>query len=114
MNDQSKIRAFMLEFQFHSTSHLHLKDFQLLWSNYMSLHKLRTPYAFPTVHYLELDEILTQKIIILDAETSSLPTRKLQLVNAYGTRNILKEDIRLHFNCESYFSVHVFYTCKPV
>ena len=53
---------------------------------------------------------------MLDAETSNLPTRKLQQVNAYmyGTRNNFKKDIRLHFNCEIYFSVHVFYTCKLV
>ena len=57
-----------------------------------------------------------QKIVILDAETSNLPTRKLQPVNAYmyGPRNTLKKDIRLHFNCEIYFLVRVFYTCKLV
>ena len=43
--------------------------------------------------------------MILDAETSNLPTRNLQQVNAYmyGTRNNFKKDIRLHFNCEIYF-----------
>ena len=63
-----------------------------------------------TVHKPELGEILTQKIIILDAETSNLPTRKLQPVNVYmhGPRNSFKKDIRLHFNCEIYFLVHVF------
>ena len=51
-----------------------------------------------------------------DAETSNLPTRKLQPVNAYmyGPRNNFKKDIRLHFNCEIYILVHVFYTCKHV
>ena len=67
-----------------------------------------------TVNLPEIDEILKPKIIILDAGTSNLPTRKLQLVNAYGTRNNFKKDIRLHFNCEIYFSIHVFYTCKLV
>ena len=52
----------------------------------------------------------------MDAEISNLPTRKLQQVNAYmhGTRIDFKKDIRLHFNCEIYFSVHVFYTRKVV
>ena len=56
-----------------------------------------------TVHQPEL--ILIPKNIILDAETSNLPTRKLQQVNAYmyGTRNNFKKDIRLHFNSEIYF-----------
>ena len=54
------------------------------------------------------DEILTLKTIILGAETWNLPTRKLQQVNAYETRNSFKKDIRLHFNCEIYFLVHVF------
>ena len=51
-----------------------------------------------------------QKIILLDAETSNLPTRKLQPVNAYmyGPSDNFKKDIRLHFNCEIYFLVHVF------
>ena len=35
-----------------------------------------------------------QKIIILDAETSNLPTHKLPPVNAYGTRNFFKLDSR--------------------
>ena len=58
-----------------------------------------------TVHLPDLDEILMCKNIILDAETSNLPTRKLQQVNAYmyGTRNNFKKDIRPHFNCEIYF-----------
>ena len=48
-----------------------------------------------------------QQIIILGAETSNLPTHKLQPVNAYGTRNILKKIFLMHFNCELYFSVLV-------
>ena len=54
--------------------------------------------------------MLMPKDIILDAESSNFPTRKLQQVNAYMylTRNNFKKDIRLHFNCEIYFSVHVF------
>ena len=55
-----------------------------------------------------------QKIIILETDTSNLSTLKLQPVNAYGARIISKKDILLHFNCEIYFSVHVFYTCKLV
>ena len=49
--------------------------------------------------------MLTPKIIILDAETSNLPTRKLQPVNTYmyGARNNFIKNIRLHFNCEIYF-----------
>ena len=47
MNDQNKIRTFMLEFHVGSISASHPKDFQLLWSSYLSLHKLPTPYAFP-------------------------------------------------------------------
>ena len=101
----------MLEFHVCSISPLHSNEFQLLCSSYIGLHKLLTPCAFPLS-----DEILTPKVIILDAETSNLPSRKLQQVNVYmyGTRNTFKKDIPLHFNCEIYFSVHVFYTCKLV
>ena len=69
-----------------------------------------------TVHYSKLGEILDAEIIILDAETSNSPTCKLQPVTAYmyGTRSSFKKDIWLHFNCEIYFLVHVFYTCKLV
>ena len=93
----------MLELHVRSISPLPSNDFQLLCFSYIGLHKLRTP---------ELDEILTPKIIIMESKTSNLPTRKLQQVNAYmyGTRNNFKKDIRLHFNCEIYFSVHVFFT----
>ena len=116
MNDQNKIQMFMLEFHVCSISPLHLNDFQLLCSSYIGLHKLQTPYAFPLTINLSLMKIGCQEIIILDAETSNLPTRKLQQVNVYmhGTRIDFKKDIRLHFNCEIYFSVHVFYTCKLV
>ena len=49
MNDQNKIRMFMLEFHVRSISPLHSNDFQLQCSSYMfiGLHKLRTSYAFP-------------------------------------------------------------------
>ena len=116
MNDQNKIRTFMIEFHVRSISPLHLNDLQLLCSSYIGLHKLRTPYAFPLSINPSLMKYLRQKIIILDAETSNLTTRKLQQVNAYmyGKRNSFKKDIRLHFNCEIYFLVHVFYTCKLV
>ena len=89
MNDQNKIGMFMLEFHVHSVSPLHSNDFQLLCPSYINLHKLLMPYSFPLSITPEFDKILTQKIIILDAETSNLPTRKLQQVNAYmyGTRN---------------------------
>ena len=103
----------MLEFHVRSISPLHSKDFQLLWSSYIGLHKLRTIYAFPMSINMSL---VSKKIIILDAETSNLPTRKLQPVNAYmyGTSNNFKKDVRLHINCEIYVLVHVFFTCKLV
>ena len=84
MNDQNKIRTFMLELHVRSISALPSNDFQLLCSSYIGLHKLRTPYVFPLSINLS-----SPKIIISDAETSNLPTRKLQQVNAYmyGTRN---------------------------
>ena len=47
MNHHNKIWTFMLEFHVRSISPLHSKDFQLLWSSYIGLHKLRTTYAFP-------------------------------------------------------------------
>ena len=102
--------TFLIELNAHSISPLHSKDFQLLWSSYIGLHRLRTTYVFPLSINLSLVKYLRQKIIILDAETSNLTTRKLQLVNAYmyGTRNNLKKDIGLHFN------LHIFYTCKLV
>ena len=40
MNDQNKIRKFMLEFHVRFISPLHSKDFQLLCSSYIGLHKL--------------------------------------------------------------------------
>ena len=88
----------------------------LIFAALLTLHKLWTPYAFPLSINLSLMKYWCQKIIILDAKTSNLPTRKLQQVNAYmyGTRYTFKKDIWLHFNCEIYFSVHVFYTCKLV
>ena len=58
MNDQNKIQMFMLEFLVRSISPLHSKDFQLLWSSYKSLHKLRTPYAFPLSINLSLMKYL--------------------------------------------------------
>ena len=116
MNDQNKIRTFMLEFHVCYISPLHSNDFQLLCSSYNGLHKLRTPSAFPLSINLSLMKYRCQKIIILDEDTSNLPTRKIQQVNAYmyGTRYNFKIDIGLHFNCEIYFLVHVFYTCKLV
>ena len=79
----------MFEFYVRSISPLHTNDFQLLCSSYIGLDKLRTPYAFPLSINLSLMKYWRQQIIILDAETSELPTRKLQQVNAYmyGTRN---------------------------
>ena len=79
----------MLEFHICYISALHSKDFQLLWSSYIGLHKLQTTYAFSLSINLNLVKYWRQKIIILDAETSNPPTRKLQPVNAYinGTRN---------------------------
>ena len=76
-----------------SIAPLHSKDFQLLWSSYIGLHKVRATYAFPLSINLSLVKILAQKIIILDAETSNLPTRKLQPVNAYmyGPSNSFKK-----------------------
>ena len=73
---------------------------QLYW-----LAQVENDLCISTVHLPELGEILMQKIIILDAETSNLPTRKLQPVNAYmyGPSNNFKKDIGLHFNCEIYF-----------
>ena len=70
---------------------------QLYW-----LAQVAKDLCISTVHQPELGEILTPKIIILDAETLNLPTRKLQPVNTYifGTRNNFKKDIWLHFNCE--------------
>ena len=58
-------------------------------------------------------DIDAKKKIISDAETSNLPTRKLQQVNALHVWNMkykcsFKKDIRLHFNCEIYFPVHIF------
>ena len=47
INYHNKIWPFMLEFHVRSISPLHSKDFQLLWSSYIGLHKLRTTYAFP-------------------------------------------------------------------
>ena len=47
MNVENKIRTFMLGIHVGSISPSHPKDFQLQWSSYLSLHKLRTPYAFP-------------------------------------------------------------------
>ena len=116
MNDLNKIRTSMLEFNVRFISPLHSNDFHLLFSSYIGLHKLRTPYAFPLSINLSLMKYWHHKIIIFDAETSNLPTRKLQQVNAYmyGTRNKFKKDIWLHFNCELFFSVRFFYTCKLV
>ena len=93
MNDQDKVRTFMHEFHIRSISPLHSNDFQLLCSSYIGLHKLRTPYAFPLSINLSLMKYWHQTIIILDAETSNLPTRKLQQVNAYmfGTSNDFKK-----------------------
>ena len=87
-----------------------ITEVQLYW-----LVQVANDLCISNVHYHELHEKLTPKIIILDAEISNLPTRKLQPVNAYmfGTRNNFEKNIRLHFNCE-YFSVHVLYTCKLV
>ena len=84
MNDQNKVQTFMLKFHVRAISPLNSNDFQLLCSNYIGLHKLQTPYAFI---------LSTPKEIILCAETSNLPTRKLQQVNAYmyGTRNNFKK-----------------------
>ena len=113
INDQNKIRTFMLEFHVRSIPPLHSKDFQLLCSSYIGLHKLRTPYAFPLSINLSLMKYC-QKIIILDAETWYLPTRKLQQVNAYWIRNNFKKYIRLHFNCEIYFQVYVFLHLQTV
>ena len=99
----------MLEFHVRSISPLHSKDFQLLWSSFIGLHKLRATYAFPLSINLSLVKYWRQKLIILDAEASNLLTRKLQPVNAYmhGTSNNFKKDIRLHFNCE----IYIFGTC---
>ena len=60
MNHHYKIWTFMLEFHVPSISPLHSKDFQLLWSSYIGLHKLRTTYAFPLSINLSL-EIKTPK-----------------------------------------------------
>ena len=115
MNDQNKIPTSILEFQ---ASPLHISFafeefsitlFQLYW-----LAQVANVLCVSTVPLPELDEILMPKRIILDAETWNLPTRKLQLVTAYGTINNFKKDIRLHFNCEIYFPVHVFNTWKLV
>ena len=37
----------MLEFHVRSIPPLHSKDFQLLWSKYIGMHKLRMTYVFP-------------------------------------------------------------------
>ena len=59
--------------------------------------------------------IFTPNIIILDSETSNLPSRKLQPLNAYmyETRNNFKKDIRLHLIVKYIFGAF-FYTCKLV
>ena len=54
MNHHNKIWTFMLEFQVRSISPLHSKGFQLLWSSYIGLHKLRTTYVFPLSFNLSL------------------------------------------------------------
>ena len=93
----------MLEFHVRSISPLHSKTLQLLWSSYIGLHKLRTPYAFQlSINQSLKKNIDAKKIIILDAETSNLPSRKLQPVNAYGTRNSFKK----RYSAAIYFSVH--------
>ena len=73
----------MLEFYVHSISPLHSKDFQLMCSSYIGLHKFRTPYACQLSINVSLMKYWRQKIFIFDAETWKLPTRKLQQVNAY-------------------------------
>ena len=106
----------MLEFHICSITPFHSKEFQLLWTSYIGLHRLRTTYAFPLSINLILVKYCRQKIIISDAVTSNLLTRMLQPVNAYmyQTRNNFKKDIWLHSNCEIYFWYMFFYTCKLV
>ena len=43
----NEIWTLMLEFYICSISPFHWKDFQLLWTSYLGLHRLRTTYAFP-------------------------------------------------------------------
>ena len=54
MNHYNKIWTFILEFHIRSISPLLSKDFQLLWTSYVGLHKLRTTYAFPLFINLNL------------------------------------------------------------
>ena len=116
MNHHYKIWTFMLEFYICSIIPFHSKDFQLLWTSYIGLHRLRTTNAFPLSINLSLVKYWRQKIIILDAETSNLPTRKFQPVNAYmyGTRNNFKKRYSAAFQLWNLFLVHIFYTCKLV
>ena len=85
MNHHNKIWTFILEFHIRSIAPFHSKDFQLLWTSYIGLHTLQTIYAFPLFINLSLVKYWRQKIIIL--ETSNLPTRKLQPVNALHVWN---------------------------
>ena len=75
----------------------------------------------------DLDEVssgLARMDEILTPINNHIGSRKIEFtysqvttsecIYMYGTRNNFIKDIRLHFNCEIYFSVHVFYTCKLV
>ena len=101
MNYHNKIWTFMVEFHVRSISPLHLKDFQLLWSSYIGLHKLRMTYAFPLSINLSLVKYWRQNIIILDGETSNLPTSKLQPVNVWNTRMEQEITLKKIFGCIS-------------
>ena len=108
---KTRFGTFMLEFHVHYISPLHSNDLQILCSIYIGLHKLRTPYAFPVYINLSLMKYSRQKIIILDAEISNLPTRKLQQVNAY----MMEQEITLKkiFSCISivkYIFRYMFFT----
>ena len=61
MNDQNKIRTFMLEFKVCSMSHLHSKDFSITVFQLYWLAQVENALCVSTVHLPELDEMLTPK-----------------------------------------------------
>ena len=90
----------MLEFYVRSIPPLYSKDFQLLWSSYIGLHKLRKTFAFPLPINLTL--VKNNHIGRKNIEFTYSQVTTSECIHMHGSRNSFKNDIRLHFNCEIY------------
>ena len=82
----------MLEFHVPSISPLHLKDFQLLWSCSHEHIDAKNNHIGRRIIKFTYSQVRTSECI--------------------WNKKYLKRSYRLHYNCEIYFSLHDFYTCK--